>query len=197
MSDITKDVADMVEAIRYQTGMPAASHWHQHLEAIARRLCAAEAEVARLRGQDGEVWREGERCRCRFAPGVDKVIATCEFHLRLAEQGVAAEKERDTANARELHYWGVLATVENAMASVRIGTWTVLDERFREALKECHEAVVALPHAELALHKARLAVVEAVRLWLRGNGDRCSKHAGSEIELGRIFDALEALEARP
>jgi hypothetical protein len=52
------------------------------------------AEVRRLRGLDGEVWREGERCLCRFAPDTNKTLTICEFHQRLAQELLDAEKER-------------------------------------------------------------------------------------------------------
>jgi hypothetical protein len=150
------------------------------------------AEVRRLRGMDGEVWREGERCLCRFAPDTNKTLAVCEFHQRLVQELLDVQKERDTANARELRYWEVLIHCKDIMDLAAMGK--PFDCALEVGRAKAHAALVALPHREYDLHKARMAVVEAALTWskVRGWTDADDRAIGALL---RAIEALEKLEA--
>lgn len=52
-------------------------------------------EVLRLQGCDGEPWRIGEHCACRFKPDGKLQLGMCELHIKIVKENLELEKERN------------------------------------------------------------------------------------------------------
>ena len=177
----------MVEVIRYQTGMPASSHWHEHLNAIARRLCAAE----------------------------DGLKAAQDLLLERARENAELLRERDEALAQAAEFRGFLDGLKEHFCSWTCpSTWRTIDgQPHASRCKEFRALLERPPAAAIELQRARRAVVEAAKrsreaerklLAEQDDTGNAAKEELLEAEfevsiyaLKAAVDALGKLEGRP
>lgn len=113
---------------------------------------------------------------------------------RQAEELLKARDEalrvRDVAEAREMEYWVALASASAVIDKLRSGQ--PVDGAWFLRLAEVEKALKAIPTHVLAVHKARLAVVEAAKEWHAA--DRAEAQDATLEALERIENAVDDLK---
>lgn len=121
----------------------------------------------------------------------EKLSAAENLLLERARQAEELIREKDTANAQELKWWGLLAHAHIAMDEVR--KLYPVGAGFLEVLQDVTAAFRVHPQRERELHQARLAVVEAAKSFHQVDVNQADPEGAAEF-CEYLFNAVEALE---